>query len=201
MNPHCDLDLEDSNNNNTKFRTTLWLMMLHHHTKFGNKMFCGSQNSFQTNIHCILNLLCDLDLEHSNPFFHWTLWPMMLYYQTKFSCKPTSSLEDTTETVLFWLSKPSLWPWPWTQWTNFSAWHSGFWYCLAIPGLVTNAQDIVWTNVHWHFEPSLWPWPWLQQSHLPQDTQAYDAVLSNQVWLQTDKQFRKYSENSNILIT
>ena len=25
----------------------------------------------------------------------------MLYYQTKFDCKPTSSLEDTTETVIF----------------------------------------------------------------------------------------------------
>ena len=173
-------------------------MMLHCHAKFGNKMFCDSEN-IQTNIHWHFEPSqwpCTIIL-----FFHRTLRLMMLYYQTKFSCKPTSSLEDTTETVLFWLYKPSLWPWPWTQWTNCSAWHSGFWYCLAIPGLVTNAQDIVWTNVHWHFEPSLWPWPWLQQSHLPQDTQAYDAVLSNQVWLQTDKQFRKYSENSNILIT
>ena len=26
---------------------------------------------------------------------------MMLYYQTKFGCKQTSSLEDTTETVIF----------------------------------------------------------------------------------------------------
>ena len=34
----------------------------------------------------------------------------------------------------------------------------------------------------------------------PQDTQAYYAVLSNKVWLQTDQQFRRYSENSHILI-
>ena len=26
---------------------------------------------------------------------------MMLYYYTKFGCKPTSSLEDTTEVVIF----------------------------------------------------------------------------------------------------
>ena len=33
----------------------------------------------------------------------------------------------------------------------------------------------------------------------PQDTPAYDAVLTYQVWLQTDKQFRRYSENNHIL--
>ena len=30
----------------------------------------------------------------------------------------------------------------------------------------------------------------------PQDTPAYDAVLSNQVWLKTGQQFRKYNRNS-----
>ena len=30
------------------------------------------------------------------------------------------------------------------------------------------------------------------------DTPAYDAVLSNQVWLQTDQHFRRYSRNSLI---
>ena len=33
-----------------------------------------------------------------------------------------------------------------------------------------------------------------------QDTPAYDAVLTNQVWLQTDQQFRKYGKNCHILI-
>ena len=33
----------------------------------------------------------------------------------------------------------------------------------------------------------------------PQDTQAYDAVLSNQAWFQMDQQFRRYSKNSHIL--
>ena len=48
--PHCDLDFEDSNNNKN-YCTTLWLMMLHHHTKFGNKMFCDLEDIIQTNIH------------------------------------------------------------------------------------------------------------------------------------------------------
>ena len=33
----------------------------------------------------------------------------------------------------------------------------------------------------------------------PQNTPAYDAVLSNQVWLQMDQQFRRYSKNSLII--
>ena len=32
-----------------------------------------------------------------------------------------------------------------------------------------------------------------------QNTPAYDAVLSNQVWLQADQQFRRHSKNSHIL--
>ena len=35
---------------------------------------------------------------------------------------------------------------------------------------------------------------------LPHGTPAYDAVLSNQVWLQSDQQFRIYNRNSHILV-
>ena len=92
----------------------------------------------------ILNLRCGLDLERSNPIFsHRTLWlMMMLYYQTKFGCTRTSSLEDTTEIVIFWLYKSSMRPWHYTQWTNFSARHSGLWCCITIPGLVTNCSVV-----------------------------------------------------------
>ena len=34
----------------------------------------------------------------------------------------------------------------------------------------------------------------------PQETTAYDDVLSSQVWSQTDQQFRRYNRNSHILI-
>ena len=42
----------------------------------------------------------------------------------------------------------------------------------------------------------------LERSNLifPKDTLAYDSVLSNQVWLQTDQLFKRYSKNSHILI-
>ena len=67
-------------------------MMMHHNTKFGNKMFVGLEGIIWTNTD-ILNH-CDLDLECSTPIFHRTLQLMIQYYQTKFGCKWTSSLED-----------------------------------------------------------------------------------------------------------
>ena len=77
-------------------------MMLHYHTRFGNKMFFGSEDIIQT-FTDILNLCCGLELECSNPIF-------------------------------------------------------------------------------------------------PHNTPAYNVILSNQVWLQTDQQFRRYSKNSQIWI-
>ena len=55
---------------------TLQLMMKHHNTTFGNKMFVSLEDIW-TNID-ILTLHCDHDLECSNPFFfHKTLWVMI----------------------------------------------------------------------------------------------------------------------------
>ena len=118
-----------------------------------------------------------LTLNEGIPFFHRTVWLMMLYYQTKFGCKWTSSLEDIVKIVIFWLYKPSLWLWHWTQWTNF--------FCMALWLMMlhnhtkfgnkysavqeilsrhgrTHRENIILTNVHWHLEPLLWPWPWMQ---------------------------------------
>ena len=36
--------------------------------------------------------------------------------------------------------------------------------------------------------------------NFPQDSLAHNAVLSNQVWLQTNQRFRRYKRNSHILI-
>ena len=78
-----------------------------------------------------------LTLNAVTQFFQQDTWLMMLYYQTKFGCKQTSSLEDTVQIVIFWLYKPSLWPWRWIRWTNFSAWNSDSWCCITIPSLVS----------------------------------------------------------------
>ena len=95
------------------------------------------------------------------PFFHRTLQLIMLCYQTKFGCKPTTSLEDTPEIVIFWLYKLSLWPWPWTQWINFmTIWlmmlhnHTRFVTKCFVVQKISSRQTFTK-----NFEPWLWPWP------------------------------------------
>ena len=145
-----------------------------------------------------------LTLNAVDPFFHRTLWLMRLYYQTKSGCKWSSTLEDIVEIVIFWLYKPALWLSHWTLWTSFSARHTGLWCCITIPGLVTKCsvgQKIssgqAFTNIiNLHCDLDLE----CSNPMFPQDTLAYDAVPSNQVWLQTDQQFRRYCKNCHILI-
>ena len=50
------------------FCMTLQLIMMHHNTEFGSKMFGGLENIIWMNID-ILTLRCDLDLEGNNPLF------------------------------------------------------------------------------------------------------------------------------------
>ena len=64
---------------------------------------------------------------------------------------------------------------------------------------ICSSEDIYRSNIHRHFEPSLWPWL-CSNPVFPQNTLAYDAVLSNQIWLQIYQQFRRNSRNSHILI-
>ena len=153
----------------------------------------------------ILNLCCDLDLECSNP----NIPQNTLCYNAVLANQVWLQTDQqfrryTRNSNNFLLYKPSLWPWHWTQWTNFSAWHFGLWCCITIPGLVTKCSlgqkissgqtftDILNVCCDLDLECSN---PIFQQGTL-----ASDAVLSNQVWLQTDQQFRWYSRNNHILI-
>ena len=72
----------------------LWLMMLHHHTKFGNKDLDKHSLTYKT-------FAMTLILNEVIQFFHRTFQLKMLYYKTKFGRKWTSSSEDIVETVIF----------------------------------------------------------------------------------------------------
>ena len=83
---------------------TIWLRMMHHHTKFGSRRFSHSENIIWTNIHWhkIWNFAVPLtlDLNITIQFPHETLWFMIKYYyhETKFGSKRISSSEDIVET-------------------------------------------------------------------------------------------------------
>ena len=66
MSPCCDHDLENSKQ--IFLHNALRLMMIHHNTKFGNKML-GSLEDIICKNNDSLTLCFDLDLECSNPIF------------------------------------------------------------------------------------------------------------------------------------
>ena len=120
ISPCCDRNTEDSE---PIFCMTHRLMMIHHHTKFGKKKkkewLSGSggteqtrwdtQRKYHLDKHSLTfwTFAVTLSLNTVIPFSHRTLQLMMLYYQTKSGCKPTSSLEDTREIVIFdYISPP-----------------------------------------------------------------------------------------------
>ena len=50
-----------------------------------------------------------------------------------------------------WLYEPSLWPWTLSQQTNLLAWHSGPWWCITIPNLVTKDSAVEEISSRWTF--------------------------------------------------
>ena len=71
------------------------LMMMHLHTKFGNKMFGDLADIICTNIHC--SFVVTLTLNAVIYFFHKILWLLVMYHQTRFGCQRISRSEDIVE--------------------------------------------------------------------------------------------------------
>ena len=143
---------------NQSFWLTPLLIMMHHNTKFGNKMFGGWGDIIWTNT-AILTLHCDLDPKCSNPFFHKTLWLMMIYHQTKFGCQGIYSSEDIVDRLILWSYQPLLWPWPWWQKTFF--FHMTLWLMMLYHHTKVDnkmfyaSEHIIRTNICQHTEPLL----------------------------------------------
>ena len=79
---------------------TFQLVLVHHNTKFGNKMFGDLEDTIWTNN--ILTLAVTLTLNAAiHFFFHTTLWFMMMYHQTKFVFQGFNSSEYIVERVIF----------------------------------------------------------------------------------------------------
>ena len=91
-----------------------------------------------------------------------------------------------------------------TATTEISAWLSGSRCCITTPNLVTKWPVIQKISSGQTFTDilNLRCYLDLERSNpiFPHDTPAYDTVLSNQVRLQTDQQFRRYNSKSHILI-
>ena len=69
---------------NQSFWKTIWLITMHHHTKFGRKRLSSWWDIIQMNIG-ILNPFCDLDLDHKRAIqsFHKTIHLIQMCHQTQ----------------------------------------------------------------------------------------------------------------------
>ena len=112
VNLSCVLDL-DHNRAIQSFHKTILLMMMF--KRYIKKWYFD-----------YMILWSDLDPEDSKP-----IWPMVMHHHTKFGSKRFSDSED-----IVWANKQHslkfeilLWPWPWTQQSNFFIRHSGLWQC------------------------------------------------------------------------
>ena len=85
----------------------LWPMMMHHHTKFGNKGSPVQKITRQIFIDILIFPMTS-PVKAVLKFFHNTLQLMMMYHQTKPGCKKISNSEDTVEIVIFCLYDHSL---------------------------------------------------------------------------------------------
>ena len=74
-------------------------MMPHNNTRFGNKMFCGSEDIVGLTFTNILNLCYDLDLERSNSMFPQNTLAYDAVLQNQVWLQRTSFLEDIVKIV------------------------------------------------------------------------------------------------------
>ena len=147
---------------NQSFCLILMLTMMHHNTKFGNKMFGNLEAIIWTNIE-ILTICCDLDVEHNNPFF--------------FS-EDTLAYDDVSSDQVWLLknqqfrrySKKShiliIWALAVTLTLKIAHNFSSAWLMVHHTRfgnkMFCSSEGIIQTNIHRHFEPSPWLWRWMR---------------------------------------
>ena len=91
-----------------------------------------------------------LTLKTANQSFWQTIWLIMMHHHTTFGSKRFSVSKDIIWTNIHCHLEILLWPWPWTQQSDFSIKHSGFWKCTIKPSLVAKRsavqkiQYIIW---------------------------------------------------------
>ena len=157
----------------------------------------------------IFNLLCDLDLECSNPIFpHDTPAYNTLLSNQVWMQKDQQYRRYSKNGQVLIISALAV-----TLTLKIVNQIFRMTHCLMIIHHNTKFSKKIFFKVEWFRR--YWPDtirhtgilniccdPDLVHSNLifQQDTHAYDAVLSNQVCLQTDQLFRRYNRNSHILI-
>ena len=108
------------------FHKTIHLMRMYHQTKFSCKRISSSDNKLKSHTLIILSLTVTLTLKMANQSFWKTIWFIMMHHHSKFGSE-RFSVSENIWTNIHWHFESLLWPWSWTQQSNFSIKHSGLW--------------------------------------------------------------------------
>ena len=113
----------------------------------------AEEMSFRWTITGILNLFCDLDLDHNTAIqsFHKTIHLLMMCHQTKFTCKRISNSDNIfkshvliilflTVTFILKTANQSFWN---TNWLIMMHHHTKFG-----SKMFRDSENIIWTNIH-----------------------------------------------------
>ena len=134
----------------------LWPMMMHQHLSFVTKGAAVEEISSRWKFIGILNLSCDLGLDHDRAIqsFDQAIQLMMMCYQTKFSCKMISSSENILEShnLIIWSITVTL---------TLNTANQSFWKTIWLMRMhhhtkfgskrFNDSEDIIWKNIHKHF--------------------------------------------------
>ena len=187
---------------------TLWLMMLHHHTKFGNKMFCNSEDNYHLDKHSLTfwTFTVTFTLNAVIQFFSQDMLAYDDISSDQIRLQRNQQLKKysrKSHILIIWALAVTLTLKIATATTKSFLWHSGSWCCITIPNFVTKCSVIQKISSGQTFTDILNLHCDLDLEHsnpiFQKDIPAYNAVLPNQVWLQTNQQLRKYNRNSHIL--
>ena len=126
MNIHWNFDLHH-NRVIQSFHKTIQLMIMWHQTKFRCKRISSSDSILHSRILIVLFLTVTLISKTANQSLWETIWLIMMHHHAKFGSKRFSDLGNIIWTNIHWQFEILLWPWPWTQQSNFSIKHSGLW--------------------------------------------------------------------------
>ena len=96
----------------------------------------SSENILKSHILITLFLTVTLTLKTANQSFWKTIWLMMMHHHTKFGSKRFNESENIVWTNIHWHFEILMWPWPWTQQSNFSIKHSSLWSCTIKSSVV-----------------------------------------------------------------
>ena len=110
-----------------------------------------SEDILESYILIISSFTVTLALKTANQSFLKTIWLIIKHHYTKFGSKRFGDSENIIWTNIHWHFEIVLWPWPWTQQSSVSIKHSGPWWNITIPSLVTKGSAAEAKLSRWTF--------------------------------------------------